>query len=108
MRFLAFARNDITVILKGNTLKNLSPSEPIVRSLTFEMTSDVILTTAREEESLFNERVHRDSSHSTIGLGSERKMKPNCHTTVTETSTLCIYPVMRKSDFCCRKIMGIK
>ena len=80
MRFLAFARNDITVIL----------------------------TTTREEESLFNERVHRDSSHSTIGLGSERQMKPNCHTVVTETSTLCIYPVMRKSDFCCRKIMGIK
>ena len=35
MRFLAFAQNDITVILKGNTLKNLPPSEPIVRSLTY-------------------------------------------------------------------------
>ena len=35
MRFLAFARNDITVILKGNTLKNLPPSQPIVRSLTY-------------------------------------------------------------------------
>ena len=94
MRFLAFARNDITVILKGNTLKNLSPSEPIVRTLTYVRDDKRCHSDDRKRGRISFQRTSASGflsldHRSRFGTKNETELSYNCYRNVNTLHLSC-------------------